>query len=225
MNLVSRRIRMVMSLRRAGVADARVLGAMERVERENFVPAAWAEQSYDDKPLPIGHGQTISQPAVVGLMLQALDVRPTMRVLEVGVGSGYQTALLSQLARAVYGLERIRALLSVAKTRLIENGVENVFLRWADGAAGWPESAPFERIIVAAAAEDVPAALADQLKVGGVMVLPLGAQSGNQSLWRITRTDAGFSTEDIGDVAFVPFLPGVVSQRIMMQMAKYGGRQ
>ena len=219
MNLVSRRIRMVMSLRRAGVSDARVLGAMARVERENFVPATWAEQAYDDKPLPIGHGQTISQPAVVGLMLQALDVRPGMRVLEIGVGSGYQTALLSQLARAVFGVERIKALLSDAKVRLTENGVENAFLRWADGAAGWPESAPFDRIVAAATAEDVPAALADQLKIGGVMVLPLGMQNGRQSLWRISRSEQGFQTEEIGDVAFVPFLAGAVAQQIPARMA------
>lgn len=213
MNLEGRRIRMVMGLRRAGVTDARVLAAMERVEREEFVPLAWRTQSYDDQPLPIGHGQTISQPAIVGLMLQALELEPRMRVLEIGVGSGYQTALLSRLVRTVYGLERIRALLDEAKTRLEAFGAENVFLRWADGGAGWPEAAPYDRIVAAAAADDVPAALADQLKVGGVMVLPVSREDGRQFLWRVRRNENGFTTEELGGVAFVPFLGGaVVSQ-------------
>lgn len=212
MNLESSRIRMVMGLRRAGVADARVLGAMERVDRADFVPASWRASAYDDRPLPIGHGQTISQPAVVGLMLQALELGQRMRVLEIGVGSGYQTALLSRLVRSVYGMERVRALLDGAKVRLADGGFENVFLRWADGGAGWPESAPFDRIVAAAAAADVPGALADQLKVGGVMVLPLSGAAGAQSLWRIRRTEQGFETEELCAVAFVPFLSGAVAE-------------
>lgn len=219
MNLDSRRIRMVMGLRRAGVADARVLAVMERIERERFVPAAWRAQAYEDAPLPIGHGQTISQPAVVGAMLQALEVGPRMRVLEIGVGSGYQTAALAGLARAVFGVERIRALLRGARERLEEQGVENVFLRWADGGKGWPESAPFDRIIAAAAADDMPGALADQLKPGGIMVLPLGGEKKTQTLWRIRRDDAGFSTEDMGNVAFVPFLSGAVDSHVEAQPA------
>lgn len=207
MNLESRHIRMVMGLRRAGVADARVLAAMERVDRAEYVAAAWREHAYDNRPLPIGHGQTISQPAVVGLMLQALDVSERMRVLEIGVGSGYQTALLARLSRAVYGVERIKALLNAATPRLPR---DNVFLRWGDGGAGWPEAAPFDRIVAAAAAEDVPAALADQLKVGGVMVLPLGAADGGQDLLKVNRTETGFTHEKICSVAFVPFLNGAV---------------
>lgn len=208
MNVESRNIRMVMGLRRAGVTDARVLSAMERVDRADFVPATWRERAYDDRPLPIGHGQTISQPAVVGLMLQALETGPKLRVLEVGVGSGYQTALLSRLTRAVYGIERIRALLDEAKARLPQ---DNVFLRWGDGGRGWPECAPFDRIIAAAAASDVPAALADQLKVGGVMVLPRGDEGEGQDLLRIRRNEDGFTTETICRVAFVPFLSGAVA--------------
>lgn len=218
----SRRIRMVMSLRRAGVSDARVLGVMERVERGCYVPPALLEQAYDDRPLPIGHGQTISQPAVVGLMLQALDAQPRHRVLEIGVGSGYQTALLSRLCRAVYGIERIRPLYDDAKRRLTDQGVENAFLRWGDGGLGWPESAPFDRIIAAAAANDVPGALADQLKPGGVMVLPL-ASSDRASLWRIERTESGFATTDIGDAAFVPFLEGASGGRA--ELAMQAGRR
>lgn len=212
MNLESRRIRMVMGLRRAGVNDARVLGMMERIERERFVPDAWQSQSYDDAPLPIGHGQTISQPAVVGAMLQALDVGPRMRVLEIGVGSGYQTAILAGLARNVFGVERIRGLLDATKVRLAATKIDNVFLRWADGGKGWPESAPFDRIIAAAAANDMPGALADQLKPGGVMVLPLGGAGKAQTLWRICRNADKFLTEDLGPVAFVPFLPGAVRE-------------
>lgn len=210
MNLEGRRIRMVMGLRRAGVGDARVLGVMERVEREAFVPEAWRTHAYDDRPLPIGHGQTISQPAVVGVMLQALEIGDRMRVLEIGVGSGYQTALLSRLARTVYGMERIRALLDEARVRLKAFGADNVFLRWGDGGAGWPEAAPFDRIVAAASAKDVPGDLADQLKVGGVMVLPLTRADGGQDLWRIRRDEHGFSTEELGGVAFVPFLGGAV---------------
>ncbi len=221
MNLEGRRIRMVMGLRRAGVTDARVLAAMERVERADFVPEAWRDQAYDDRPLPIGHGQTISQPAVVGLMLQALDVAPRMRVLDIGVGSGYQTALLSRLARSVYGIERIRALHDTAKARLAAGGFDNVFLRWGDGGLGWPEAAPYDRIIAAAAAEDVPGALADQLKDGGVMVLPLGRADAGQTLWRIRRDGERFETQEICDVAFVPFLPGAVA---LKDAAVAGGR-
>lgn len=225
MTLESRRIRMIMGLRRAGVNDARVLGMMERIERERFVPAAWQAQSYDDAPLPIGHGQTISQPAVVGAMLQALDVGPRMRVLEIGVGSGYQTAILAGLARSVFGVERIRGLLDATKTRLAEINIDNIFLRWADGGKGWPESAPFDRIIAAAAANDMPGALADQLKPDGVMVLPLGSAGQTQTLWRICRNADRFLTEDLGPVAFVPFLSGAVreggsTERIMSESGK-----
>lgn len=207
MSLESRHIRMVMGLRRAGVADREVLAAMERVERALFVPEIWRDQAYEDRPLPIGHGQTISQPAVVGLMLQALELGPRVRVLEIGVGSGYQTALLGRLARAVYGIERIRALLEDAKPRLDQT---NIFLRWGDGGVGWPEAAPFDRIVAAAAAEDVPGSLADQLKVGGVMVLPVTAGEKRQELLRIRRDATGFHTETLCPVAFVPFLEGAV---------------
>lgn len=215
---------MVMGLRRAGVSDPRVLGVMEQIERERFIPAAWRMDAYEDAPLPIGHGQTISQPAIVGKMLQALETGPRMRVLEIGVGSGYQTAALAGLARAVFGIERIKVLLADAKARLQAQKVDNVFLRWADGGKGWPEGAPFDRIIAAAAADDMPGALADQLKPGGIMVLPLGA-AGSQCLWRIRRDDSGFRTEDLGAVAFVPFLPGAIEASHATEAPRYRPRQ
>ena len=222
MTVESRHIRMVMGLRRAGVADREVLAAMERVERALFVPETWRDQAYEDRPLPIGHGQTISQPAVVGLMLQALELGPRIRVLEIGVGSGYQTALLGRLARAVYGIERIRALLDAAKSRLDQT---NVFLRWGDGGGGGPEAAPVDRIVAAAAADDVPATLADQLKVGGVMVLPVTAGEGRQDLLRIRRNETGFQTETLCPVAFVPFLEGAVDSASVTNGRRVGGVQ
>jgi len=211
MNLDGRRIRMVMELRRLGVTDPRVLGAMERCPREDFLSSAWIDQAYDDRPLPIGHEQTISQPSIVGHMLQALDLHPNHRVLEIGVGSGYQTALLSSLCRAVYGIERIKILLDNAEKRLSDLGVRNAFLRWSDGGLGWPEAAPYDRIIAAATADDLPGALADQLKPGGTIVLPIKEAGGDQNIWRVSRHENGFRTESVCKAPFVPLLSGVVS--------------
>lgn len=211
MNLDGRRIRMVMELRRLGVTDPRVLGAMERCPREDFLSSAWIDQAYDDRPLPIGHEQTISQPSIVGHMLQALDLHPNHRVLEIGVGSGYQTALLSSLCRAVYGIERIKILLDNAEKRLSDLGVRNAFLRWGDGGLGWPEAAPYDRIIAAATADDLPGALADQLKPGGIIVLPIKEAGGDQNIWRVSRHENGFRTESVCKAPFVPLLSGVVS--------------
>ena len=211
MNLDGRRIRMVMELRRLGVTDPRVLGAMERCPREDFLSSAWIDQAYDDRPLPIGHEQTISQPSIVGHMLQALDIHSNHRVLEIGVGSGYQTALLSSLCRAVYGIERIKILLDNAEKRLSDLGVRNAFLRWGDGGLGWPEAAPYDRIIAAATADDLPGALADQLKPGGIIVLPIKEAGGDQNIWRVSRHENGFRTESVCKAPFVPLLSGVVS--------------
>jgi protein-L-isoaspartate(D-aspartate) O-methyltransferase len=211
MNLDGRRIRMVMELRRLGVTDPRVLGAMERCPREEFLARAWADQAYEERPLPIGYDQTISQPSVVGLMLQALDIKAGQRVLEIGVGSGYQTALLSGLCRAVYGIERIKPLLDLAEERIRKLVIRNAFLRWGDGGLGWPEAAPYDRIIAAAAANDLPGALADQIKTGGIIVLPIRQGDGAQRIWRILRDDSGFKTEEICQAPFVPFLSGAVS--------------
>jgi len=211
MNLDGRRIRMVMELRRLGVTDPRVLGAMERCPREDFLSSAWIDQAYDDRPLPIGHEQTISQPSIVGHMLQALDIHSNHRVLEIGVGSGYQTALLSSLSRAVYGIERIKILLDNAEKRLSDLGVRNAFLRWGDGGLGWPEAAPYDRIIAAATADDLPGALADQLKPGGIIVLPIKEAGGDQNIWRVSRNENGFMRESVCRAPFVPLLSGVVS--------------
>lgn len=198
-----------MKLRHDGVGDARVLSALEKVPREAFLPEMFHDRAYEDTALPIGHGQTISQPLIVGLMTQALDVGPKMKVLEVGTGSGYQAAVLSHLCRRVYSIERHRPLLDMARERFTALGLRNVSTRAGDGMLGWPEVAPFERIIVTAAATTtVPARLLEQLDIGGVLVLPMGTDKSSQHLYRITRDETGYHQERLLAVRFVPLLPG-----------------
>lgn len=206
MNTESRKIHLIMELRRLGVDDARVLSAIERVPRERFVPAQFQDQAYDNIALPIGEGQTISQPLIVGLMTQALEVGERMKVLEVGTGSGYQAAVLSQLCRRVYTIERHRSLLEETVRRLARLGFHNVTAIVGDGTRGWPEQAPFERIIVTAAATVAPPALEDQLAVGGIMVIPIGKRSWNQKIVRLRRSEEGFETEKLWPVRFVPLI-------------------
>lgn len=205
----ARKIRLLMELRREGIADTRVLAALERVPRERFVPPAFRDQAYANRALPIGNGQTVSQPLVVALMTQALAPRPEERVLEIGTGSGYQAAVLSQLAARVYSIERHRTLQEEAATLLAELGFANVETRVGDGMAGWPEAAPFDAILVTAAAESVPEALLAQLGEGGRLVLPLGPHQGDQMLLRITHQGDRFVEERLGGVRFVPLLPGL----------------
>lgn len=169
------RMRFVFTLRQAGVTDTRVLAAMEQIDRARFVRGIFAERAYDDTPLPIACGQTISQPAIVGLMTQALEVGPRDKVLEIGTGSGYQAAILSRLARRVYTLDRHRALIRDARAVFHDLDLHNITALAADGTRGLPEQAPFDRIIVTAAAEDPPALLLAQLREGGIMVLPVGS--------------------------------------------------
>ncbi len=204
-----RLIRLLMKLRHDGVSDARVLSALEKVPREAFLPEMFHDRAYEDTALPIGHGQTISQPQIVGLMTQALDVGAKMKVLEVGTGSGYQAAILSHLCRRVYSIERHRPLLDMARERFTALGLRNVSTRAGDGMLGWPEVAPFERIIVtAAAAHAVPARLLEQLDIGGVLVLPMGTDKASQHVYRITRDETGYHQERLWAVRFVPLLPG-----------------
>ena len=202
---------MVMALRRAGVTDTRVLAAMERTPREVFVPMPFRDKAYEDVALPIGQGQTLSQPAVVGRMTQAIELGDRMKMLEVGTGSGYQTAILSRLCRRVYTIERHRQLLHEAEKRFKQLGLTNITAWINDGNRGWPEQAPFQRILVTAAAAEIPDTLLSQLADGGVMVLPVGPRHGAQELIRIKRIGDSFETESMGPIRFVPLAAGRVS--------------
>ncbi len=203
---------LILGLRRQGVTDPRVLAAMESVDRSLFVHERFLDQAWEDQALPIDCAQTISQPYVVGLMTQALQVGPRHRVLEIGTGSGYQCAILSRLARFVYTVERYRSLLKEAEARLKALGVENVFTRHGDGGEGWPEQAPFDRIMVTAASPHEPKDLLKQLKPGGILVAPVG-RSSVQMLNRYTaEADGTFSRESLLEVRFVPLVEGVARE-------------
>jgi protein-L-isoaspartate(D-aspartate) O-methyltransferase len=206
MNVDSRKIRLIIDLRRAGVTDTRVLAALERIPRELFAPDSLRDQAYENTALPIGCHQTLTAPSVVGLMTQALDPGERMRVLEIGTGSGYHAAVLSRLCRRVYTVERYRDLLTVAETRFATLGFGNITPKCGDGTRGWPEQAPFERIIVTAAAQDVPPVLATQLTENGLMVVPVDHGPGDQRLLRVKRTHDGLETEDLGHIRFVPLV-------------------
>jgi protein-L-isoaspartate(D-aspartate) O-methyltransferase len=213
MSLAARKIRLIMALRRSGIVDTAVLNAVERIPREDFVPEAFHDQSYEDKALPIGQGQTISQPQIVAMMTQALALTPRHKVLEIGTGSGYQAAVLSRLARRVYTIERHRPLLQEAEQRFAKLRIHNITSIAGDGMKGWPAQAPFDRIIITAAAAELPETLLAQLAVGGIMVLPIGPERGDQELFKLRRTEAGFESDKLCDVRFVPLLPGVPQER------------
>ena len=202
------RMEFLLKLRRHGITDAAVLRAMDEVPRERFVLSDQAEIAYADQALPIACGQTISQPYVVAYMTERLAVKPDHRVLEVGTGSGYQAAVLSRLAREVVSIERYRTLADAANTRLAALGFGNVEVVAGDGLKGVPDKAPFDRVMVTAAAEEVPQALVDQLANGGVMVLPLGPHDGSQMIVKLTKSKQGMDREDLIGVRFVPLLPG-----------------
>jgi protein-L-isoaspartate(D-aspartate) O-methyltransferase len=204
--------RLVLALRTQGVSDAAVLGAIEATPREIFTPDLFKERAFEDSALPIACGQTISQPFIVGLMSQALSVEPRSRVLEIGTGSGYQTAILSRLSRLVYTVERYRTLMGEAEARFKQLGLTNVITRFGDGGLGWPEQAPFDRILVTAAAPEEPKALLSQLKPSGILVAPVG-RGPVQKLIRYTGDGAGgFRSEVMTDVRFVPLLDGVAKE-------------
>jgi protein-L-isoaspartate(D-aspartate) O-methyltransferase len=203
------RERLVQRLREEGIRDERVLAAMREIPRHIFVDEALASRAYEDTALPIGFGQTISQPYIVARMTEAiLAGGPINELLEIGTGSGYQTAVLARLVRRVYSVERIEGLLALARERLRELGLRSVRLKHSDGTIGLPEYAPFDAILVTAAPEVVPNALLEQLKPGGRMVLPAGGRD-EQRLLRITRTPRGFTKEVLERVSFVPLLGGV----------------
>lgn len=210
MSDAERKMQFLFALRSRGVTDTRVLTAMEKIDRGPFVQEGlFSERAYEDMPLPIACGQTISQPSVVGLMTQALNVQPRDKVLEVGTGSGYQAAILSQLARRVYTVERHRRLVIGAKARFEDLNLTNVTAMHVDGSFGLPDQAPFDRIIVTAAAEDPPGPLLAQLRVGGIMVVPVAQSDAVQSLIKVTRTEEGLDYEELRDVRFVPLVEGL----------------
>ena len=204
-----RKMRFLFSLRSRGVTDARVLTAMERIDRGAFVKGLFAERAYEDMPLPISCGQTISQPSVVGLMTQALNVQPRDTVLEIGTGSGYQAAILGLLARRVYTVDRHKRLVREAQDLFREMGLVNITAFAADGSFGLPDQAPFDRILVTAAAEDPPGPLLSQLKIGGIMVVPVGQSDTLQSLIKVTRLESGYDYEELRPVRFVPLVEGL----------------
>lgn len=198
----------LLTLRRRGIMDPDVLRAMEEVPRGDFVGEGFAADAYADRALPIACGQTISQPFVVAYMTEQLGVQPEHRVLEVGTGSGYQAAVLSRLAKEVVSVERFRTLADAARARLARLGYGNVEIVAGDGLAGAPDKAPFDRILVTAAAERIPEALTAQLAEGGVMLLPLGPHAGTQHIVKLTKSSTGLARQDLIPVRFVPLLPG-----------------
>ena len=205
------RDRLVARLRERGITDEVVLGLIGSVPRHIFIDEAWGHRAYEDSSLPIGYGQTISQPFIVALMSQLLNVSPRQRVLEVGTGSGYQTAVLASLCQRLFSVERIEALVPRAQERLAAMKLRNITLRYGDGYAGWLEKAPFDGILVTAAPPEIPAALVDQLAVGGRLIAPVGTAE-SQSLQVIDRTEDGL-TETIHErVHFVPLVNGIAKQ-------------
>ncbi|GAA0542632.1 protein-L-isoaspartate(D-aspartate) O-methyltransferase [Rhizomicrobium palustre] len=222
-----RLIALVMALRKQGITDARVLSAVEVTPREVFVGEAFEHAAYDNSALPIACGQTISQPYVVAMSTLALELSPTHRVLEIGTGSGYQAAVLARLCRRVYSVERHRALHLEAERRFKALKIENIATKLGDGFKGWPEQAPFDRILLTAAVPEVPAALVEQLKLGGILVAPIGEQpysrpgdvpsggleSNYQLLTKMIRTETGLKKEALIPVLFVPMLPGVPQEQ------------
>ena len=190
-----------------GVEDQRVLDVMKVVERHKFVPEKYSESAYKDGPLPIGHGQTISQPFIVAFMTENLKLEPSHKVLEIGTGSGYQAAVLSELCDHVYTIEIVDELANESAERLGRLGFNNITVRSGDGYKGWPEEAPFDRIMVTAAPEEIPELLTEQLAEGGVMVIPVGKQYEIQYLWVITKeADGSIKKEKILPVRFVPMI-------------------
>jgi protein-L-isoaspartate(D-aspartate) O-methyltransferase len=190
-----------------GIRDTALLLAMQEVPREAFVDEGFSASAYEDGPLPIGEGQTISQPYIVALMIEAAEISKTDRVLEVGAGSGYAAAVMSRIAREVYAIERHLPLVEEARGRFEALGYDNIQLRAGDGTRGWPESAPFDAILVSASGPEVPTALKEQLAIGGRLILPVGQRAWRQTLRKITRTrETDYQEQQLGEVAFVPLI-------------------
>jgi len=212
----TRAIELLMALRRDGITDTRVLSAMEKTPREEFVEEGFGHSAYENAALPIACGQTISQPFIVAYATQALEVEPKHRVLEIGTGSGYQAAVLSPLCRMVYTIERHKPLLRQAEERFKRLKLANIVTRLGDGLKGWPEAAPFDRILLSAAVAQVPQVLIEQLRPGGILIAPVGemrkAESFSQRLTKIIRSEAGMVQEALIPVLFVPMVPGLAQE-------------
>ena len=204
-----RKMQFLFSLRSRGVTNKRVLNAMERVDRGKYIRGTFEDRAYEDTPLPISCGQTISQPSIVALMTEALDVQPRDKVLEIGTGSGYQAAILSQLARRVYTVDRYSRLVREARAVFEAEDITNIIALIADGSRGLPEQAPFDRIILTAASEDPPGPLLEQLRVGGIMVLPVGQSDTVQTLVKVVKKEDGLDYHELRSVRFVPLLEGL----------------
>lgn len=210
--LQAAKIRLIMQLRRNGIGDTRVLGAIETVPRERFVTPHFMDQAYEDRALPIEGDQTISQPTIVALMSEQLKVATGHTVLEVGTGSGYQTAVLAKLARRIHSIERIKLLHQCAAARLEAMKIRNITLHLGDGMQGWPHAAPYDRIMVTAAAfGDVPPALLAQLRDDGIMILPIDQGGGVQRLFRVTKEGDTYVKTPLAEVRFVPLLSGIAA--------------
>ncbi len=199
----------ILGLRSKGITDQRVLKAMEAIPREAFLEGTFQPRAYVDTPLPIDCGQTISQPSVVAQMTQALEITPRCKVLEIGTGSGYQAAILAKLTRRVYTIERHRPLARLAAKRLTALDLGHVTVVTGDGSLGLPAQSPFDRILLTAASEDPPTTLLAQLRVGGIMVLPVGQSDMVQTLIKIEKSDSGLEYTELGEVRFVPLLEGI----------------
>jgi protein-L-isoaspartate(D-aspartate) O-methyltransferase len=197
------------NLRSKGMTDTRVLNAMEKVDRGRYIRGTFSDRAYEDTPLPIACGQTISQPSIVALMTEALDVQPRDKVLEIGTGSGYQAAVLSHLARRVYTVDRHKKLVRAARALFEAEDITNITAFTADGSRGLEQLAPFDRIILTAASEDPPGPLLAQLRIGGIMVLPVGQSDTVQTLVKVLKTEIGFDYNELRPVRFVPLLEGL----------------
>jgi len=212
-----KKLTLLAELRRDGISDEAVLRAVESIPRELFVPATFQDRAYENIPLPIGRAQTISQPFIVALMTQMLQVEDKHSVLEIGTGSGYQAAVLSRLCRRVFTLERHQTLLQEAQGRFAALRIHNITSRFGDGTKGWPEAAPYDRIIVTAAAPELPLRLAAQLRDGGVMIVPVGPERRDQRLLRVRRHGDGHDVEELGEVRFVPLVRGLPRERAIQK--------
>ena len=209
--LEARKVRLLMELRQKGITDQKVLSAIEKVPREAFIPESFHDQAYENTALPIGLGQTISQPSVVGFMTQALEVGPRMKVLEIGTGCGYQAAVLSGMCRRIYSIERFKELFRLAQNRLSELRFNNVTIKWGDGLEGWPEQAPFDRMILTAAIKELPNYLFEEMADDGIVIAPIGKRTDEQKLVKFTRQEGGeWKLEELWPVRFVPMLKGKI---------------